>query len=79
MKDEALHMYRIEASFTEIKLIDYALKKHHGVIRSSSFTDTIRYDVGIPASTVEWFLSDMEHHGKSRIRLEPMGVEWATK
>ncbi len=75
MSDEALHIYRIESSFTEIKLIDYALKKHHGMIRSTSFTDTIRYDVAIPAATVDLFLSDMKHHGQQRIRLESMGVE----
>jgi len=75
MSDETLHIYRIESSFTEIKLIDYALKKYHGVIRSSSFTDTIRYDVAIPASTLNQFLADMERHGKQHIHLEPMGVE----
>jgi uncharacterized YigZ family protein len=76
---EKHHQYRIQTSYTEIKLIDYALKKHHGLIRSTSFTDIILYDVALPASTVDLFLSDMERHGKHRIRLEPMGVEWAAK
>lgn len=79
MSEPALHLFRIQTSYTEIKLIDYALKKHHGLIRSTSFTDTILYDVALPASTVDLFLSDMERHGKHRIRLEPMGVEWAAK
>lgn len=72
---EAFHVYRIESTFTEIKLIDYALKKYHGVVRTSSFTDRIRYEVAIPASNVEPFLIDMETHGKHRILLEPMGLE----
>lgn len=79
MNDSSPHLFRIETSYTEIKLIEFAIKTHRGVIRSSAFTDRIRYDVAIPADAVELFVHDMEQYGKNRIHLERMGDEWPAK
>ncbi len=69
-------LLRIRTSYTEIKLIEYLVRKSGAHIRSSSFTETIVYDLAVPEATTASFLADMERQGQHRIRIEPTGTEW---
>lgn len=71
------NLFRITTTFTEIKLIEYQVRKSGAQIRSSSFSDTIVYELAIPDNTTASFLLEMDRLGRHRVRIEPMGVEWA--
>lgn len=70
-------LLRVSTSYTEIKLIEYQVRKSGAQIRSSSFTDTIVYYLAVPEATTATFVSELERLGQHRIRIEPTGTEWA--
>lgn len=74
---EKKSLFRISTSYTEIKLIEYQVRKSGAQIRSSSFTDTIVYDLAVPDASTASFLAELERLGQHRIRIEPTGTEWA--
>lgn len=76
---EKKSLVRISTSYTEIKLIEYQVKKSGAQIRSSSFTDTIVYELAIPDATTATFLAELTRLGQNRLTIEPIGSEWATK
>lgn len=71
--------FQISTSYTEIKLIEYQVRKSGAQIRSNSFTDTIIYDLAVPDATSAAFLAELERLGQNRLRIEPLGSEWAAK
>lgn len=72
-------LFRIATSYTEIKLVEYQIRKSGAQIRSNAFTDTIVYDLSVPEATSAAFLAELERFGQHRIRIEPAGSEWAAK
>lgn len=76
---EKMHRFRISTSYTEIKLVEYQIRKSGAQIRSNAFTDTIVYEVAVPDATSAAFLSELERLGQNRIRIDPTGTEWAAR
>jgi uncharacterized YigZ family protein len=76
---ERKNRFRITTSYTEIKLVEYQIRRSGAQLRNSSFTDTIIYDVAVPDAATAQFLADLERIGQHRLRIEPLGSEWAEK
>jgi uncharacterized YigZ family protein len=76
---ERKNRFRITTSYTEIKLVEYQIRRSGAQLRNSSFTDTIIYDVAVPDAATAHFLADLERIGQHRLRIEPLGSEWAEK
>ncbi len=76
---EKKNLFRITTSFTEIKWIEYQVRKSGAKILSTSFTDIIRYELGVPDGSTAEFLSQMQIHGMQRVKIEPLGTTWDHK
>lgn len=63
-------LIRITTSYTEIKLIRHQIRESGAQIRSSSFTDTIIYELVVPDDTSATLLSELERLGQNRLRIE---------
>lgn len=63
-------LIRITTSYTEIKLIEHQIRESGAQIRSSSFTDTIIYELVLPDDTSATLLSELERLGQNRLRIE---------
>lgn len=63
-------LIRITTSYTEIKLIEHQIRESGAQIRSSSFTDTIIYELVVPDDTSATLLSELERLGQNRLRIE---------
>lgn len=63
-------LIRITTSYTEIKLIEHQIRESGAQIRSSSFTDTIIYELVVPDDTSARLLSELERLGQNRLRIE---------
>lgn len=70
-------LIRITTSYTEIKLIEHQIRKSGAQIRSSSFTDTIIYELAVPDDTSASLLAELEHLGQNRLRIDILGSDEA--
>lgn len=66
-------LIRITTSYTEIKLIEHQIRQSGAQIRSSSFTDTIIYELAVPDATSATLLAELERLGQNRLRINILG------